>query len=96
MMHGMMHGMVYGMVHGMVRGMTTEMEVDLQSIAGAVLARMRGEFCEMPGLKLTARQARRLWGLDAPVCDTLLHELVETGFLRRCADGSFVRADARP
>jgi len=72
------------------------MEVDMQLVGDAVLARMRGEYCEMPGLKLTAPQARRLWGLDAPVCDTLLHDLVEVGFLRRCADGSFVRADARP
>ena len=26
---------------------------------------MQGEFLEMPGLRLTAAQARRLWGLDA-------------------------------
>jgi len=70
------------------------MEVDMQSVGDVVLPRMRGEFQEMPGLKLTARQARRLWGLDAPICDTLLHELVETGFLRLNADGSFVRADS--
>ena len=72
------------------------MEVDMQLIGDALLTRMRGEYREMPGLKLTARQARRLWGLDAPVCDTLLHELVEMGFLRRSPDGSFVRADPRP
>ena len=72
------------------------MEVDLQMVGDAVLARMRGEYREMPGLKLTAGQARRLWGLDAPICDALLEELVETGFLRRARDGSFSRADPRP
>jgi hypothetical protein len=70
------------------------MEVDMEFVGDAVLTRMRGEFREMPGLKLTAPQARRLWGLDAPVCDSLLHELVDMGFLRRNADGSFVRADS--
>jgi DNA-binding IclR family transcriptional regulator len=60
----------------------------------ALLARMRAEFREMPGLKLTARQARRLLGLEAPTCDTLLEELVQTGFLRCTRDGRFIRADA--
>ncbi len=72
------------------------MEVDPALVDDALLVRMRGEFHEMPGLKLTAHQARRLWGLDAPICDALLAELVETGFLRRARDGSFARADARP
>jgi len=72
------------------------MEVDLAMIEDAVLARMRGEFREMPGLKLTARQARRLWGLDAPICDTLLDDLVQAGFLRRTPDGCFVRSEMRP
>ena len=29
-----------------------------------VVRRVRGEFLEMPGLRLTAQQARRLWRLD--------------------------------
>ena len=29
-----------------------------------VLQRIQGEFVEMPGLRLTAAQAQRLWGLD--------------------------------
>jgi len=33
-----------------------------------VLRRVQGEFLEMPGLRLTGAQARRLWGLDADVC----------------------------
>jgi hypothetical protein len=60
---------------------------------GALLARVRAEFREMPGLCLTAAQARRLWALDGAVCDTLLAALIQDGFLRRTRDGSFVRAD---
>jgi hypothetical protein len=56
------------------------------------LQRIRGEFLEMPGLRLTARQAQRLWGLDAPGCAALLEALVATGFLKRTRDGAFVRA----
>ena len=48
----------------------------------------------MPGLRLTAWQAQRLWALDAPVCDTLLAALVKNRFLARTRDGSFVRADS--
>jgi len=58
-----------------------------------LLTRIRAEFREMPGLRLTPVQARRLWGLKAPVCDTVLAKLLEDRFLRRTGDGSFVRAD---
>ena len=30
----------------------------------ALVHRVRGEFLEMPGLRLTRAQAQRLWGLD--------------------------------
>ncbi len=45
----------------------------------------------MPDLRLSARQARRLWTLDAELCHELLASLVEEGFLRQTADGSFLR-----
>lgn len=57
------------------------------------LHRARGEFLEMPGLRLTVSQARRLWNLDAHLCESLLFTLVETRFLVRLQDGAFVRAD---
>ena len=41
-----------------------------------VLRRVQGEFLEMPGLRLTEAQARRLWGLDAASCGALLGKLV--------------------
>jgi hypothetical protein len=63
------------------------------TVDGALLARVRAEFCEMPGLCLTSSQARRLWALDGAVCKTVLAALIQDGFLRRTRDGSFGRAD---
>jgi len=58
-----------------------------------VLRRVQGEFLEMPGLRLTTPQARRLWGLDAAQCDALLGALVEANFLFRTRDGAFMRVE---
>ena len=58
-----------------------------------VLRRVQGEFMEMPGLRLTPAQARRLWGLDAAAVDALLNALVKTNFLFETADGAFMRVD---
>jgi hypothetical protein len=58
-----------------------------------VLRRVQGEFLEMPGLRLTQPQARRLWGLDAAMCDALLSALVDANFLFRTRDGAFMRVE---
>jgi len=58
-----------------------------------VLRRVRGEFLEMPGLRLTSEQARRLWRLDQTSCDAVLGALVDARFLARTRDGAFVRQD---
>ena len=58
-----------------------------------VLRRVQGEFLEMPGLRLTGAQARRLWGLDTAVCEALLGALVDANFLFQTRDGSFMRVD---
>jgi hypothetical protein len=57
-----------------------------------VLQRIRSEFLEMPGLRLTGAQAGRLWNLDAVVCESLLGTLVTSQFLARRTDGAFVRS----
>jgi hypothetical protein len=57
------------------------------------LCRIRAEYWEMPGLKLTAPQAQRLLGLDRGSCERGLAELVSTGFLAHTPDGAFVRRD---
>jgi DNA-binding IclR family transcriptional regulator len=54
--------------------------------------RIRGEYLEMPGLRLTPAQTRRLFGLDPDVCEALLATLVQEGFLRRAPDGTYCRA----
>jgi len=49
----------------------------------AVVVRVRAEFMEMPGLRLTIPQAARLWGLNQADCHDVINELVHGGFLRR-------------
>jgi hypothetical protein len=57
-----------------------------------LLAIVRGEYLEMPGLRLTRQQAQRLWALDADTCETLLQTLEEANFLRRTRVGDYVLA----
>jgi hypothetical protein len=59
-----------------------------------VLRRIQSEYHEMPGLKLTEAQARRLWGLDRKTCRAVLTTLIERRFLRRTASGTYVRASS--
>lgn len=58
-----------------------------------VLRRVQGEFLEMPGMRLTEAQARRLWNLDAASCRALLTALVDSKFLFRTRDGAFMRIE---
>lgn len=57
-----------------------------------LLRRIRAEYVEMPGLKLTTPQARRLWGLDGATCDAALAALVNAKFLSCTCEGLFVLA----
>ncbi len=54
--------------------------------------RIRNEYLEMPGLRLTAAQAQRLCGLDATSCHAALAALVDANFLRRKTDGTYARS----
>lgn len=54
--------------------------------------RIRGEYREMPGLRLRPEQAARLWSLDRHTCDQVLDELVGSGFLQRDNTGRYARA----
>jgi hypothetical protein len=58
--------------------------------ATTVLQRIRAEFREMPGLKLTPAQATRLWHLDPRHSEEFLNALVGDGLLRRSADGAYL------
>ena len=57
-----------------------------------LLHRVRNEYLEMPGLRLTLEQAQRLWHLRRPECEELLVTLVDAGFLSKTRAGAFVRA----
>jgi hypothetical protein len=59
-----------------------------------LLTRIRAEYREMPGLRLTLLQARRLWGVDIMTCSAALTALEASGFLSTTRDGAFVLADA--
>jgi hypothetical protein len=61
-----------------------------------LLRRIWSEYIEMPGLRLTREQARRLWTLDADTCDSLLESLVELQFLVRSLDGKYGRLTEGP
>ena len=56
----------------------------------SLIARVRGEYREMPGLRLTFAQACRLWQLDASTCEMLLEQLVREAFLYKTGNGSYV------
>jgi hypothetical protein len=64
---------------------------EIESTAGALLARVRSEFLEMPGLQLTVAQAARLWSLDRVTSEHLLERLVSAGFLWRSRVGIYLR-----
>lgn len=57
----------------------------------ALLHRIAMEYHEMPGLRLTAAQAQRLFGLRADVCMRVFGAFVEAAVLRRDANNRYVR-----
>jgi hypothetical protein len=54
--------------------------------------RVRGEFREMPGMRLTFDQAVRLWALDRRTCEVVLQRLVAVGFLEHDDRGHYRKA----
>ena len=60
------------------------------------LARIRSEYREMPGLKLTAAQASRFWNLGPEESRTALETLVEARILWRTSDGHYVLLSDSP
>ena len=58
------------------------------------LERLRAEFLEMPGLRLTVAQAQRLCGVEPEMCQAILDALVDARFLYRRSDGHYTRLTA--
>jgi hypothetical protein len=56
-----------------------------------MMHRVRREYEELPGLRLTRWQAQRLWRLDPGECELVLTSLVRSTFLTESRDGTFVR-----
>ena len=56
-----------------------------------VVRRLRAEFLEMPGLRLSAAQVQRLCGIERTRCQTMLDALVTTKFLCVKVDGTYAR-----
>ena len=56
-----------------------------------ILQRVRGEYLEMPGMRLTGAQMQRLCGIDESMCALILDSLVKTNFLCLKPDGTYMR-----
>jgi hypothetical protein len=54
--------------------------------------RIREEFEETPGLRVTIDEGARFWGLDEHVCELVLAELLADGFLSRGFDQRYRQA----
>lgn len=57
----------------------------------ATLARVRGEFAEMPCIRVTPEQACTLLGLKEPASQWVLDRLAREGFLAKTSQGEYVR-----
>lgn len=54
-----------------------------------VVARLRAEYVEMPGMRLKAQQVQRLCGIEPMVCQSALDALVEAKFLCVISGGHY-------
>ena len=57
-----------------------------------MLERIRAEFLEMPGLRLTLDQTQRLCGVERTLCKSVLDALVDARFLCVKPGGAYARA----
>jgi hypothetical protein len=75
------------------RGITSQKSVldSDPSVFDDWLQRVRSEYLELPGLRLTVAQAARLWTLDRATCACLLDALVYARFLVLTADGLYAQ-----
>jgi hypothetical protein len=59
-----------------------------------LIERVRSEFLEMPGLRLTPAQAARLWNVDPATCQHVISTLVGAAFLRWTPRGTVMRVES--
>lgn len=60
-----------------------------------LVRRVRGEYLEMPGVRLTGPQARCLFGLDAETWEAVLTQLLNERFLVLARGGTFAIAEGQ-
>ena len=65
--------------------------IALPPLDPSAAGRVREEFAALPGLSLTAEQARLVFDLDPDHCESILWALVAEGFLARTPHGGFTR-----
>jgi hypothetical protein len=63
-------------------------------VSATLEERIRGEFLEMPDLRLTPQQASRLWAVDRTTSEGVLIRLTSSGFLSRTREGAYLRSSA--
>ena len=54
-----------------------------------LLNRIRAEYLEMPGMRLTLEQMQRLFGIERTICHTVLDSLVDAKFLYVKSNGHY-------
>lgn len=72
--------------------MTNQIEVKTMSgdlAISALAMRVRGEFTEMPGMRLTLHQAARLLSLPTMIARDVLDELCQASVLKYSNDGRY-------
>ena len=73
------------------------MSSDLHDVLSEpILRRICSEYVEMPGLRLSRKQAQRLWGLDEEACGQILDFLVKTRFPKLAAPDTYGRLTDGP
>jgi sulfite reductase beta subunit-like hemoprotein len=69
-------------------------ETSLDPMVVPLVRRIRSEFLEMPGLRLTPVQASRLWDVDRQTSEAILDVLAAIGFLFKNRNGAYGRTTA--
>jgi hypothetical protein len=62
----------------------------------SLVERIRRDYAEMPGLKLTIEQACRLWHVREEVCRATLNDLVQQRVLFQTPSGAFIMRPSAP
>jgi hypothetical protein len=74
---------------------TRSMQVNGSRRGESLVAAIQDEFAEMPGMRLTRAQFRRLWHLTPAESEQLVGNLIDTGYLAEDRQGLIGRRQER-